>query len=137
MPPHNLKQLISSTKTATVIYIEKPECRFCELLHQKVLKHPSTFELSRQLLSIQLDIESQVILKYEKGQITKTSDRITLRQITFLPTLLFLGPRAMRSFTSTPLLGIFIPSLCLIMFFRANAKSSPVFNAICPDGLMN
>ncbi|MCK5917033.1 MAG: thioredoxin fold domain-containing protein [Cocleimonas sp.] len=75
-----------------VVFFEKPDCKNCDLLHQKTLQDKETITLVKQFKSIQLNRFADTKVITPAGKHTTAKEWATQLNITYLPAMVFFDP---------------------------------------------
>ncbi len=95
-PPYSLTKSHLSKQDQEkyqVVFFEKPNCKNCDLLHQKTLQDPDTIKLVQQFKSIQLNRYADTKVIKPNGESTTAKDWATELNITYLPAMVFFDPK--------------------------------------------
>ncbi len=94
--PYNLKEnhkKMPKSEKYLAVFFEKPDCKNCDLLHQKTLKNPLTRKLVKQFESIQLDRFSDTPLITPTGEKTTAKQWADSLNIIYQPAIVFFDPQ--------------------------------------------
>ncbi len=83
----------------SVVFFEKPNCKNCDLLHEKTLKDADTRDLIKQFRAIQLNRYANTKVITPTGKETTAKDWATELNISYLPAMIFFdakGKEVMR-----------------------------------------
>lgn len=86
-------------KNHTVVFFEAPDCKNCDLLHQKTLKDPTTLDLAKKFMAVQLDRYSTATVITPNGKTTTAKQWAIDLDIEYLPAMVFFddkGKQVMR-----------------------------------------
>ena len=75
------------------VFFEKPQCKNCDLLHQKTLQDKETIKLIKQFKSIQLNRYADTKVITPTGKHTTAKEWATQLNITYLPAMVFFDPK--------------------------------------------
>lgn len=75
------------------VFFEKPNCKNCDLLHQKTLQDKETIELVKKFKATQLNRYAQTEVITPTGQQTTAKQWATALNITYLPAIVFFDPK--------------------------------------------
>lgn len=86
--PFNLKRNAASKKKPLAVFFEQMDCPNCNTLHQKVLSHPDTRELLKNMETVQLDMWSDTPLITPDGQATTARQWAKQLDVKYAPTII-------------------------------------------------
>ena len=76
----------------TAVFFEAPNCKNCDLLHQKTLKDPTTLSLIKKFNAVQLNRFSNTNVITPDGEASTAKQWATKLGIEYLPAMLFFDP---------------------------------------------
>lgn len=95
-PPH---RLATGDREYTAIFFEQPNCRQCDVLHEKVLSQQIVRAQAEKMRAIQLDMWSDALVVTSDGREISARDLAKELKVQFAPTVVFLdasGQEVMR-----------------------------------------
>lgn len=98
-PVYDLRAKQTNQRPYTAVFFEAPNCKNCDLLHQKTLQDPDTRALAKQFYAVQLNRHATVGVITPAGKKTTAKDWATELGIDYLPAMLFFdnsGKQVMR-----------------------------------------
>ena len=90
--PYDLRVTSTEKNKYTAVFFEKPNCKNCDLLHEKTLKDKDTRKLVKQFRSIQLNRYADTEVTTPTGIKTTAKDWANQLNISYLPAMIFFDP---------------------------------------------